>query len=145
MFFLPGECDMNEPILSLTRTRANAINRTRHVFVRDLEVQAVVGVLEHEKLAPQKLVISVDLTVREGEEGLEDRLENVVCYGNVVDNIKAIIARGHVNLIETLADMIAESALADRRVLAAKVRIEKPDIIPECQSVGIEIERLQAG
>ena len=136
---------MNEPVLSLTKTRANAINKTRHVFVRDLNVMATVGVLEHEKLAPQKLVISVDLTVREGREGLDDRLENVVCYGNVVDNIKAIIAKGHVNLIETLADMIAASALEDKRVLAAKVRIEKPDIIPECASVGIEIERLQAG
>ena len=136
---------MNEPVLSLTKTRANAINKTRHVFVRDLNVMATVGVLEHEKLAPQKLVISVDLTVREGREGLDDRLENVVCYGNVVDNIKAIIAKGHVNLIETLADMIAASALEDKRVLAAKVRIEKPDIIPECASVGIESERLQAG
>ena len=134
---------MNEPVLSLTKTRANAINRTRHVFVRDLEIMAIVGVLEHEKLAPQKLIISVDLTVSEGRKGLEDRLENVVCYGNVVENIKAIIERGHVNLIETLAEMIAGSALEDKRVLAAKVRIEKPDIIPECASVGIEIERLQ--
>ncbi len=134
---------MNEPFLSLTATRANAINKTRHVFVRNLEVDAVVGVLEHEKLAPQKLIISVDLTVREGEQGLEDRLENVVCYGNVVENIKAIINKGHVNLIETLAELIASSALEDKRVLAAKVCIEKPDIIPECQSVGIEIERLQ--
>ncbi len=134
---------MNEQTLSLTATRANAINRTRHVFVRDLNVMATVGVLEHEKLAPQKLIISVDLTVREGVEGLEDRLENVVCYGNVVENIKDIIARGHVNLIETLAEMIAKSALEDKRVLAAKVRIEKPDIIAECAFVGIEIERLQ--
>jgi len=134
---------MNEQILSLTATRANALNKTRHVFVRDLEVMAVVGVLPHEKLKAQKLIISVDLTVREGEQGLEDRLENVVCYGNVVENIKAIIGKGHVNLIETLAEMIAASALEDRRVLAARVRIEKPDIIAECASVGIEIERLQ--
>jgi dihydroneopterin aldolase len=139
---------MNEPVLELTKLRANAINGTRHVFVRDLELMAVVGVLEHEKKQAQKIVISVDLTVREGGEGgegLDDRLENVVCYGQVVDNIKSIIARGHVNLIETLAEMIAASALEDKRVLAARVRIEKPDIIPECASVGIEIERLQAG
>ena len=129
---------MNEVDYSLM-----AGSRTRHVFVRDLQVMATVGVLEHEKLAPQKLIISVDLTVRESRNGLEDQLENVVCYGNVVDNIKSIIARGHVNLIETLAELIAASALEDRRVLATRVRIEKPDIIPECSSVGIEIKRLQ--
>jgi dihydroneopterin aldolase len=134
---------MNNPDMSLTYTRANAINKTRHVFVRDLEIMAVVGVHEHEKREAQRLIISVDLTVREGGEGLGDRLENVVCYEQVVRGIQGIIDRGHVNLIETLAEMIATSALEDRRVLAAKVRIEKPDIMPECASVGIEIERLQ--
>jgi dihydroneopterin aldolase len=134
---------MNEPLLSLTHTRASAVNRTRHVFVRSLEVMAVVGVHEHEKRQPQKLVISVDLTVGESDGELNDRLENVVCYEKVVRSIEAIIARGHVNLLETLAELIAAAALADRRVLAAKVRIEKPDIIPNCACVGIEIERLQ--
>lgn len=134
---------MNEPFLSLTHKRANAINRTRHVFVRDLQIMAVVGVHEHEKRQAQKIVISVDLTVGESNGALDDRLENVVCYEKVVRSIEAIIAGGHVNLIETLAEMIAASALEDKRVLAAKVRIEKPDIIPQCASVGIEIERLQ--
>lgn len=138
-----SELNMNEPILNLAASRANAVNRTRHVFVRELEVMAVVGVYDHEKTQPQRLIISVDLTVREGDAGLEDQLKNVVCYEKVVRNIQAIIDQGHVNLIETLAEMIAQSALEDPRVLAAKVRLEKPDIMPECASVGIEIERLQ--
>ncbi len=123
--------------------RANAIARTRHVFVRDLEVQASVGVHAHEKLQPQRLVMSVDLTVHEGAQQLDDRLENVVCYEQVVRKIQAICKAGHVNLIETLAENIAAACLQDRRVLAVRIRIEKPDIMPECASVGVEIERLQ--
>ena len=123
--------------------RANAAARTRHVFVRALEVEATVGVHAHEKLKPQRLIMSVDLTVREAADSLGDRLENVVCYEKVVRDIQKICKAGHVNLIETLAEMIAAQCLSDRRVLAARIRIEKPDIMSECASVGVEIERLQ--
>ncbi len=124
--------------------RANAAARTRHVFVRDLEVWATVGVHAHEKRAPQRLVMSVDLTVHEATSPLHDRLENVVCYEQVVRHIQKICRAGHVNLIETLAEKIAEKCLTDPRVLAVRIRIEKPDILAECASVGVEIERLQS-
>jgi 7,8-dihydroneopterin aldolase/epimerase/oxygenase len=46
--------------------------------------------------------------------------------------------------VETLCDRIAESCLKDKRVVAARVRVEKPDIIPNARSVGVEIERVRA-
>ncbi len=123
---------------------ADAHRGTRHVFVRGLEIQSVVGVYEHEKLASQRLIISVDLNVVENASTHGDKLENVVCYEGIVRNIQELCNQGHVNLIETLAERIAENCLEDKRVLAVRVCIEKPDIMPECQSVGIEIERLQS-
>lgn len=134
---------MNETVAMTMQARANAMLKTRHVFVKDLHVQTIVGVLDHEKIAPQRLIISVDLTVQEASTSHQDQLENVVCYGEVVTKIKQICSGGHVNLIETIAEHIAEKCLEDKRVLAARIRIDKPDIIPECSSVGIEIERLQ--
>ena len=55
--------------------------------------------------------------------------------------VEAIIAEGHVNLVETLCERIAASCLTDKRVMAARVRVEKPDIIAHARSVGVEIER----
>ena len=110
----------------------------------DLEIQASVGVHDHEKLGPQPLTISVDLTVQD-KPGLQpDHLDSVVCYESVVKLIQEICGGGHLNLIETLAEIIAEGCLEDRRVQAARVRVEKPEAIKECKFVGIEIERLQA-
>jgi dihydroneopterin aldolase len=120
---------------------ADAKRRIGHVFVRDLELNAHIGVYRHEKTAAQPLRINVDLTVQEGEGAVGDRLSHVVDYGKVVDGIRAIIAEGHVNLVETLADRIAAFALEDARVLVARVRIEKLKVIPEARSVGVEIER----
>lgn len=115
--------------------------RRRHVFVRDLDLEAVIGVHRHEKRAKQPVRINLDLTVDEGPALLEDDLRQVVCYETLVDAIKALLARGHVNLVETLAEQIAACCLADPRVLCARVRVEKPWAIAEARSVGIEIER----
>lgn len=112
-----------------------------HIFVRDLELMAHLGVHDFEKQKPQRVIINVDLTVRERNEPLEDNIHKVVSYEKVVNHIREVIARGHVNLVETLAEMIALECLKNPYVLAARVRIEKPDIFPEARSVGIEIER----
>ncbi len=120
---------------------ANAEGGIRHVFIRDLKLQAVLGIYEHEKLYPQTIVLNIDLAADEDDGDINDDYRNVVCYASVVERIKAIIDAGHVHLVETLADMIASSCLEDERVSSVRVRIEKPDAIDEAAGVGIEIER----
>lgn len=113
----------------------------RLVFVRDLEVVVSIGVLEHEKRYEQRILISVDLTVRDGYDGQSDRLEQVLDYSKLIDGITLLVQSGHFNLIETLAERVAAHCLADTRVESARVRVEKPDIMPSCRSVGVEVER----
>ena len=113
----------------------------RRVFVRDLELMASVGVFEMEKRYEQRLVVSLDLWVIDDYDGRSDALSAVLDYGAVVAGVRAIVATGHTNLIETLAERIAEAALTDSRVVRTMVRLEKPDIVPGCRSVGIEITR----
>jgi dihydroneopterin aldolase len=120
---------------------ADAKKRIRHVFVRDLELNANIGVYRREKGTLQPVRINLDLTVEETEGEVDDKLENVVDYGAVVEGIKTILAGGHLNLVETLAEKIAAHCLEDKRVKVARVRIEKLKILPEAQSVGVEIER----
>ncbi len=120
---------------------ADAKKRIRHVFVRDLELNANIGVYHREKGQMQPVRINLDLTVEETDGDIDDKLENVVDYGAVVDGIKAILAGGHLNLVETLAEKVAAHCLADKRVKVARVRIEKLKVLAEAQSVGVEIER----
>lgn len=118
---------------------ASAASRLRHVFVRDLELKALLGIYDHEKIEAQRIVVNIDLSVREGSG--DDDISHVVSYEIVVKKVEAIIAEGHINLVETLCERIAESCLTDKRVMAARVRVEKPDIIANARSVGVEIER----
>ncbi len=120
---------------------ADALRSIRHVFITNLALDALIGVYEHEKLNPQKIIINIDLTVSEDKRDIDDKLAGVVCYETIVNKIKTILAAGHVNLVETLAEQFADACLEDSRVIAARVRLEKPDAISEAASVGIEIER----
>jgi 7,8-dihydroneopterin aldolase/epimerase/oxygenase len=118
---------------------ASAAARLRHVFVRDLDCMASIGIYETEKIKPQRIVVNIDLSVEEGSG--DDDISHVVSYEVVVKKVESILAAGHINLVETLCERIAEHCLKDKRVVAARVRVEKPDIIPNARSVGVEIER----
>jgi len=116
----------------------------RLVFVRGLEVQARLGVHAHEKARPQRVVINIELAVRDphapAAEG-PDSLQRVVDYGTVVRVAREIATAGHVLLAETLAERIALAALQDSRVEIARVTVEKPDAFTDAQAVGVAVER----
>jgi dihydroneopterin aldolase len=120
---------------------ASAASGLRHVFVRDLDLMALIGIYDQEKVKPQRIVVNIDLSVTEGTGPKDDDIGHVVSYEIVVKKVEAIVAEGHINLIETLCEKIAAACLRDKRVMAARVRVEKPDIIKNARSVGVEIER----
>lgn len=120
---------------------ADAARSLRHVFVRNLVLEGSIGVHEHEKGSVQRLRINVDLSVVEDEMPAQDKLGEVVCYEKVVDGVRTIVASGHINLVETMGERIAQLCLQDQRVASVRVRVEKLDAISGAESVGIEIER----
>jgi dihydroneopterin aldolase len=115
--------------------------RVRRVFVHDFEIVASIGVFEHEKRYEQRVLLSIDLDVRDDYDGVSDRLDDVLDYSKLVEGVARLVQREHVNLLETLAERVAEYCLEDERTLCVRVRIEKPDALPSCRSVGIEIAR----
>ena len=121
---------------------STALRGESRVFVRDLVMTAKIGLHQHERLAEQRVRINLDLTVADNP-AIDDDYDNVVCYGGLVTGVRRVIGAGHVNLAETLAERIADMCLEDRRVLSARVRVEKLDVFPEAASVGVEIERFQ--
>jgi 7,8-dihydroneopterin aldolase/epimerase/oxygenase len=124
------------------RPIADASLKITHVFIRNLELLAHIGVHGHEQGKLQPVRINVDLGVR-GSDVLDDRLDRVVDYEAMTARIRALVAKGHVNLAETLAWRIADAAFEDARVLSARVRVEKLHAVPGAESGGVEIERVR--
>ncbi|MFC0409538.1 dihydroneopterin aldolase [Roseomonas elaeocarpi] len=124
----------------------DAARGLRRVFVRGLEVQASIGVLEHEHRERQRVVIHIELLVEDdaAPHGVgEDRFARVVDYGRVTERARQAALAGHTRLAETLAERIAVLSLEDPRVVAAQVTVEKPDVLTEAAAVGVTVERLR--
>ncbi len=122
----------------------DADRKLRLVFVRGLELQARLGVHAHEKVAPQRVIIGVELAVDDdaAPHGVgEDDLKRVVDYEYVVEAARAVARAGHVLLVETLAERIATLSMKDHRVRNVRVTVEKPDAFPDVATVGVVVER----
>jgi dihydroneopterin aldolase len=111
------------------------------IFVRDLELQSLIGVHRHERDGRQRVRINLELDVEGEPAALGDRLAGALNYETIVARVRRIVGAGHVNLVETLAEQIAQACLEDRRVRRTLVRVEKLDVFADAASVGIEIER----
>ena len=126
-------------IQPITAPATTTVRRT--LFVRDLVVPCAIGVYAHEKGKRQNVRINVELNITDPDAAHHDRIAEVVSYDDVVSGIRTLVDQGHIHLVETLAERIADMCLADRRVDRARVRIEKLDVLEEAESVGVEIER----
>ncbi len=118
--------------------------RRRRVFIEQLELMGSIGVYEHEHRDRQPVIVSVSLQVLDNYDGVSDKLADVYDYDSAVRAIRQTVRAGHFNLIETLAEHIANEILSDSNVICVRVRIEKPAVLTACRSLGIEIEREKA-
>ena len=135
-----------------SRRIADAARGLRHVFLRDLLFSAAIGVYAHEHGVRQRIRVNVDLGVADdGARGLSrgavgrDDLARVVDYATIAGRVGEIVNAGHVQLVETLAERIAEACLSDPRVALARVRVEKLDVLPDGATAGVEVERRRHG
>jgi 7,8-dihydroneopterin aldolase/epimerase/oxygenase len=112
----------------------------RRLFLRDFELPVRIGVHDFEQGAPQRMRFNVDLFVPLADTTPQaDHIAEVVDYDFVRERIRARVARGHIQLQETLADDILQAMLAHPGVRAARVATEKPDVYPDCAAVGVEV------
>jgi dihydroneopterin aldolase len=105
------------------------------IFVRGLVLDLAIGVFAHERGRRQRVRFSAEVELPVGARGEE----GYYSYDLIVEAIRAAEGRGHVELVETHAEEVAARILADARVAAVTVRVEKLDLGPE--AAGVEIRR----
>jgi 7,8-dihydroneopterin aldolase/epimerase/oxygenase len=112
----------------------------RRLFLRDHEVAVNIGVHDFEKRGPQRLRINVDLYVPLAHSTpTQDRIEYVVDYDFVRQRIAERVAKGHIELQETLCDDLLAAMLAHPHVKAAAVSTAKLDVYADSAAVGCEV------
>ena len=116
------------------------LTQCRRLFLKNYEVNINIGVHEFEKKGEQRVLFNVELYVPLAlSTPHKDELEEVVDYDFMRQTIANRVAQGHIHLQETLCDDVLKTMLAHPKVMAARVSTQKPDVYPDCESVGVEV------
>jgi 7,8-dihydroneopterin aldolase/epimerase/oxygenase len=129
--------------VTTTGAPGSASREVYRIFVRDLVVPWSIGIHDHEHIKAQRVQINIDLCVCEPDDFNADRYANVICYADIVEQVRHLADQGHIGLVETLAHRVADICLEDPRAESVVVRAEKLDAITGAAGVGVEIHRSQ--
>jgi len=143
---LRGGGDEQKVDLRLLAARGYALDaankaETDRVFVHDLVLPVFIGAYDFERGRAQRVRFAIDVDIRRSAHHAED-MRDVFSYDVIVDTIRLLLSQGHVDLVETLAERIADALLSYPRVCRVIARVEKLDVIEG--RVGIEITRERA-
>ena len=111
------------------------------VFIKNLILDASIGIHDYEKKKKQKISISLELDVKDNISQLKQKIENFVSYEIIIQKLKKLVLKKHIDLLETLAEKILKICFEDDRILSIKLKLEKIEVFKETDSVGIEIFR----
>lgn len=109
------------------------------LILRGFEVQASIGIHDFEKAARQRLLIDIELTLNSAARPEADHIDHVVDYDFLRTETARLLAARHYELQETLCHDIAEFCLARPEVRHVSVYSRKPDVYPDCESVGFRL------
>ena len=111
------------------------------IYINELRISCIVGVFSHERKKKQPLIISVALTVDTKKAGKTDTIADTVSYHELTNEIIYVIEQSSYQLIEKVAQIVADICLKDKRVKQVLVQVEKPHALKQAKSSAIEIIR----
>ncbi len=115
------------------------------VYITGLQAEAVIGVYEWERSIRQQLVLDLELACDCKVAAKSDAIEDAVDYDAISGRLLAYIGDSEYQLIETLAERVAELVMREFGVIWLRLRLAKPGAVAAAASVGVVIERGQPG
>lgn len=111
------------------------------IFIRDLLVRCIVGIRPDERRKAQDVIFNINLYANCSRAAASDAIEDAVDYSTLKKKIVEFAETSSYNLVETLAEKVAGLCLADGRVTAVEVAVEKPTALRFARTVGVRIYR----
>lgn len=110
------------------------------IFIEELRLDAWVGIYPRERVAPQTVEIRLEIGLPD-DAGRADDIGNTIDYAQVVARLEQEFAERHFNLLETMAEWIAELVLGEFGAPWVKVAVAKIGVLKSARRVGVRIER----
>ena len=101
-----------------------------------------IGIYDHERAAPQRVVIEAELLLSPVSEPMSDDVDDSLNYDVVRETIVKIVASRHFDLQETLARELFDALRMLDGVIGLRVRTAKPDAYPDCKQIAYQLSDL---
>lgn len=111
------------------------------VYIRDLRVDALIGIYEWERSIKQQIRIDLEMGWDNKMPAASDDIVDTLNYKEAAQRIKKIVAETEYQLVETLAEHIAEMLMKDMHIPWVKLTLGKPYAVKDSSEVGVCIER----
>jgi len=111
------------------------------VFLHGLQVDCVVGLWDWERAIRQRIIIDLDMATDIEKTAASGKLEDTIDYSAVSKRIQTLVVEGKFELVETMAEKIAETLMGEFSIPWCRVRINKRGAVTGATDVGVIIER----
>ena len=113
------------------------------IFLNEMRVETIVGIWDWERKTKQIVSIDLEMGADIKKDALTDNIEDTLNYKGVSKRIRKFVEDSDFQLVETMAEKIAEIILVEFNVPWVKVRVNKPGAIRGSKDVGVFITRTQ--
>ena len=114
----------------------------RRFILQGLEAEASIGIYDHERVAPQRIIIDAELCLDASTEPLDDQIENTLNYDIIRETILNIVSAKHYDLQETLARKLFDALQLLNGVRSVRVKSSKPDAYNDCEMISYQLSNL---
>lgn len=111
------------------------------VFIRQLEVDCVIGVHPWERRVEQRLLVDLELGWDMQQAAETDALADALDYSAVADTIRRVLQQGQRQLLEAAAGDLVQALQERYGIKRIRLQITKPGAVARCRGVGIEVQR----
>jgi len=111
------------------------------VFINDLRIETIIGIYDWERKIKQTISLDLEMGTDIRKSAKTDAIENTLNYKAVAKRLIAFVGESEYQLVETLAEQIAEIVLTEFNVPWVKLSVRKPGAVRSSRDVGVIIER----
>ncbi|QQZ29998.1 dihydroneopterin aldolase [Thiothrix subterranea] len=111
------------------------------VYVRDLRLDARIGIYEWEKRILQKIRIDLEMAWDNRIPAASDAIKDTLNYKTAAKRVMQLVDSAHYELVERLAETIADTLMQEFHIPWIQVTVGKPGAVRGASEVGVKIER----
>ncbi len=111
------------------------------VFIEDLAVETVIGIYDWERKIRQKVVFNIEMGTDIKPAATTDTIDEALDYKAVAKRVISFVEQSDFQLVETMAERVAEIILTEFDVRWLSLKLSKPGAVRGSKAVGVKIER----